>query len=58
MSCRPVRQTAKMQDLSLRDSIRQRLDINVMHCPKYHEQIGLVRHIQPARHIKDSKIQL
>src|ERR1700719_3077913 len=35
----------------LRDSIRQRLDFNVMHCPKYHEQIGF----EPARHIKDSR---
>jgi hypothetical protein len=33
------------------DSIRQRLDFNVMHCPKYHEQIGF----EPARHIKDSR---
>jgi hypothetical protein len=35
----------------LRDSIRQGLDFKVMHCPKYHEQIGF----EPARHIKDSR---
>ena len=34
----------------LRDSIRQRLDFNVMQCPKYHEQIGF-----EPRHIKDSR---
>src|ERR1700719_4927685 len=35
----------------LRDGIRQRLDFNVMHCPKYHEQMGF----EPARHIKHSR---
>ena len=51
MSCRPVRQTAKMQGPLLRDSIRQRLDFNVMHCPRYHDQIGF----ELARHIKFKK---
>ena len=50
MSCRPVRQIAKMQDLCFVTAYCSDLILNVMHCPKYHEQIGF----EPARHIKDS----
>ena len=50
MTCRPVRQTAKMQDLCFVTAYGSDL-ILTMHCPKYHEQIVF----EPARHIKDSR---
>ena len=53
MSCRPVRvrQTAKTQDLCFVTAYGSDLIFNVMHCPRYHEQIGF----ELAHHIKFKK---